>query len=66
MDLKAVEPVRQEDIPEGIPAYCTHLFTVEKFKPMDHMINSRVIWWQTVTNKMLHCTKTMLLWVNWT
>jgi hypothetical protein len=31
-DLKAVEPVKREDIPQGIPTFNTHLFTVEKFK----------------------------------
>jgi hypothetical protein len=31
-DLKAIEPVKKEDIPQGIPAFNTHLFTVEKFK----------------------------------
>jgi hypothetical protein len=31
-DLKAVEPVKKEEIPAGIPAFSTHLFTVEKFK----------------------------------
>jgi len=30
-DLKAVEAVRKEDIPEGFKAHNTHLFTVEKF-----------------------------------
>jgi hypothetical protein len=31
-DLKVVESVRKEDIPQGIPTFSTHLFTVEKFK----------------------------------
>jgi hypothetical protein len=31
-DLKAVEPVKREDIPQGIPTFNTHLVTVEKFK----------------------------------
>jgi hypothetical protein len=31
-DLKAVEPLAKEMIPLEIPAYKTHLFTVEKFK----------------------------------
>jgi hypothetical protein len=31
-DLKAVQVVKREDIPKGIPAFGTHLFTVEKFK----------------------------------
>jgi hypothetical protein len=31
-DLKAVEPVKKEEIPMGISAFNTHLFTVEKFK----------------------------------
>jgi len=30
-DLKAVEAVMKEDIPEGFRAHNTHLFTVEKF-----------------------------------
>jgi len=30
-DLKAVEVVMKEDIPEGVKAHNTHLFTVEKF-----------------------------------
>jgi hypothetical protein len=31
-ELKAVEVVRKEDIPVGIPAFNSHLFTIEKFK----------------------------------
>jgi hypothetical protein len=31
-ELKVVEVVRKEDIPVGIPAFNSHLFTIEKFK----------------------------------
>jgi hypothetical protein len=31
-DLKAVEVVKKDEIPKGIPAFGTHLFTIEKFK----------------------------------
>ncbi len=31
-DLKAVEPVKEEEIPTGIPAFNPRLFTVQKFK----------------------------------
>jgi hypothetical protein len=31
-DLKAVEPVKKEEIPTGIPAFNPRLFTVQKFK----------------------------------
>jgi hypothetical protein len=30
-DLKAMEPVKREEIPEGYKAHNTHLFMVEKF-----------------------------------
>lgn len=31
-DLKAVEPIKKEEILTGFPAFNTHLFTVDKFK----------------------------------
>jgi hypothetical protein len=31
-DLKAVQVIRKNDIPKGIPVFGTHLFTIEKFK----------------------------------
>ncbi len=31
-DLKAVQVIRKDDIPKGIPAFGTHLFTIKKFK----------------------------------
>jgi hypothetical protein len=31
-DLKAVQIVRKEEIPRGVPTFVTHLFTIEKFK----------------------------------
>jgi hypothetical protein len=31
-DLKAVQIVRKEEIPNGVPTFGTHLFTIEKFK----------------------------------
>ncbi len=30
-DLKAMEPVKREEIPRGFKVHNTHLFTVEKF-----------------------------------
>jgi len=41
-DLKAVEPVRKEDIPQGIPTFNTHLFTVENSRQMARGISLRV------------------------
>jgi hypothetical protein len=31
-DLKAVQIVKREEIPKGVPVFGTHLFTIEKFK----------------------------------
>jgi hypothetical protein len=55
-NLKAVEPVKKEGIPEGIPAYNTHLFTIDAFKAdgSRDKLNSRLVAHRNEKNTTLY------------